>query len=370
MIDRRLLQHFDWVLLSLALVLGGIGMLTLYSAVNASADMANITGSVHLRQSYWFGIGIAVMVLMLVFNYKWLKRWALAVYAFSLILLVAVAFVGKEVSGCQRWLLIGPFSFQPSELIKISVIILLAGYFSDRVSQEGFTLKDLWRPLVWTLIPFALIARQPDLGTSLILLLIAGSMTIFVKIERRSLLCLSAVGIVVSALAWFFLEEYQKQRIFGYLNPEGDPLGAGYHILMSKIAVGSGMLFGKGFLSGSLKALSFVPEQRTDFIFSVLAEEWGFLGSALVISLYLFVVIWGLNIAVRSREPFGTILAVGLTSMIFWQALVNVAMVLALLPVVGVPLPLISYGGSSVLVTMGAIGILLNISMRRFLFKE
>jgi rod shape determining protein RodA len=171
-------------------------------------------------------------------------------------------------------------------------------------------------------------------------------------------------------VAWFFLKEYQKQRILAFLDPQGDPLGAGYHIIQSKIAVGSGLLFGKGFLKGTQNALSFLPEQHTDFIFSVLAEEWGFLGAAVVILLYVFVVVWGFSIAVRSKEPFGTILAVGLTSMIFWQAFINLAMALALLPVVGVTLPLISYGGSSMLVTMCAIGILLNISMRRFLFKE
>ena len=171
-------------------------------------------------------------------------------------------------------------------------------------------------------------------------------------------------------MAWFFWKGYQKQRILTFLDPAGDPLGAGYHIIQSKIAVGSGLFFGKGFLKGTQNALSFLPEQHTDFIFSVLAEEWGFFGASVVVLLYLLVILWGLGIAIRSKEPFGTILAVGLTSMIFWQAFINIAMVLALVPVVGVPLPLISYGGSSVLATMIATGILLNISMRRFLFKE
>jgi rod shape determining protein RodA len=370
MIDRRLLQHFDWVLLGLTLVLGGIGILTLYSAATANADIAGVKGLVHLKQSYWLAVGTGVMILLTLFSYRWLNRFALPIYVFSIGLLIAVLFVGKEVSGSQRWLVLGPVSFQPSELVKISLVILLAQYFSDSVSEEGFSLRGLWKPLIWTLIPFALIVRQPDLGTSLIVLLIAGSVTVFVKIERISLVCLTVTGIVGSVGAWFFLKGYQKQRILAFLEPHGDPLGAGYHIIQSKIAVGSGLFFGKGFLKGTQNALSFLPEQHTDFIFSVLAEEWGFLGAAVVISLYVLVVIWGLSVAVRSKEPFGTILALGLTSMIFWQTFINLAMALALLPVVGVPLPLISYGGSSMLVTMGGIGILLNISMRRFLFKE
>ena len=370
MIDRRLLQHFDWVLFGLTLVLGGIGILTLYSAATANVYIAGVKGPVYLKQSYWLAVGTGVMILLALFSYRWLNRFALSIYGLSIGLLVAVLFVGKEVSGSQRWLALGPVSFQPSEVMKISLAIILARYFSESVSEEGFSLRELWKPLIWTLIPFALIVKQPDLGTSLIVLLIAGTVTIFVKIERRSLLCLAGAGIVGSVVAWFFLREYQKQRILAFLDPQGDPLGAGYHIIQSKIAVGSGLLFGKGFLKGTQNALSFLPEQHTDFIFSVLAEEWGFLGAAVVISLYVLVVIWGLSVAVRSKEPFGTILAVGLTSMIFWQAFINLAMALALLPVVGVPLPLISYGGSSMLVTMGAIGILLNISMRRFLFKE
>lgn len=370
MFDRRLIQHFDWVLLALVLAVQAVGILTLYSAVNASADVASVSGPVYLKQAYWFGIGTAGMMVMLFFNYKWLHRWGILIYAVCILLLVAVAIAGKEISGSQRWLVFGGLSFQPSEMMKIAVPILLARFYSDRVSESGFTLQILWKPLIWTAIPFVLIARQPDLGTGLIVLLIAGSMTLFVKIERRSMICLGGVGALVGSAGWFFLKEYQKQRIAVFLNPEKDPLGAGYHIIQSKIAVGSGMLSGKGFLQGTQNALSFLPEQHTDFIFSVLAEEWGFFGSAFFIVLYMLIIIWGLGIAIRSREPFGTVLAVGITSMMFWQVLVNIAMALGLLPVVGVTLPLISYGGSSLVATMLGIGILLNISMRRFMFKS
>jgi rod shape determining protein RodA len=370
MIDRRLLQHFDWLFLGLTLVIGGIGILALYSAVNANADMTEVRRLVYVKQSYWLGISSGVMILLLLFSYRWLSRMAFPIYGASIVLLLTVFFLGKEVSGSQRWLVLGPVSIQPSEMMKISLAIMLARYFSESATKDGFSLQGLWKPLIWTILPFVLILKQPDLGTGLILLLIAGSVTVFVKIERRSLLCLTAAGIAVSGMAWFFLKGYQKQRISAFLDPQGDPLGAGYHIIQSKIAVGSGLFFGKGFLKGTQNALSFIPEQHTDFIFSVLAEEWGFLGSVTIIILYLLLIIWGLSVAVRSKDPFGTVLAVGLTSMIFWQTFINVAMVLALLPVVGVPLPLISYGGSSMLANMVAIGILLNISMRRFLFKD
>jgi rod shape determining protein RodA len=370
MIDRRLVQHFDWVLLGLTLILVGIGILTLYSAVNASAIAGRVGPPVYLKQLYWFCIGMAAMVVAFLFNYKWLYRFGGLIYGACIALLVVVMLAGKEVSGSQRWLTFGPVSFQPSETIKIALPILLARYFSDQVSPEGFDLKSLWKPIFWSLLPFMLIANQPDLGTGLVVLLIAGSMTLFVKIERRSLIFLSGTGIFMSSVAWFFLKEYQKQRIAIFVDPGKDPLGAGYHIIQSKIAVGSGKIWGKGFLEGTQNALSFLPEQHTDFIFSVLAEEWGFLGSGLFILLYMGLVVWGLSIAVRSKEPFGTVLAVGITSMLFWQAVINVGMALGLLPVVGVPLPLISYGGSSLLVTLIGVGILLNISMRRFMFKS
>lgn len=371
MFDRRLIEHFDWVLLALVLILAGMGILTLYSAVNASAIAGQAPGPpVYLKQLYWFFLGLMAMIFAFLFNYKWLYRFGGVIYSACIVLLLVVLVAGKEVSGSQRWLTFGPVSFQPSEMMKIGVPILLARYYSDQITQEGFELRNLWKPIAWSLLPFLLIAKQPDLGTGLVVLLIAGSMTLFVKIERRSLILLSGVGVFMASAAWFFLEEYQKQRIAIFMNPGKDPLGAGYHIIQSKIAVGSGMFWGKGFLEGTQNALSFLPEQHTDFIFSVLAEEWGFLGSAVFVLFYVGLIVWGLSIAIRSKEPFGTVLAVGITSMMFWQAVINVGMALGLLPVVGVPLPLISYGGSSLLVTLIGVGILLNISMRRFMFKS
>jgi rod shape determining protein RodA len=365
MFDRRLIQYFDWGLLGLTLALGSLGLFTLYSAV--TSGMPNLHQSLYTKQLIWYGAGLYVMVVSFMFNYRILERWAHAIYLICISLLFGVLFFGKYVGGARRWLTLGPVSVQPSEIVKIAVIIILARYYSKHANPEGFTLRELFRPLILTMIPFALIVRQPDLGTAMLIVLIAGSMTLFLKIERRSLVYIIGFCTVSVPLVWFLLKGYQKERILTFLNPDRDPLGAGYHIIQSKIAIGSGMISGKGFLKGTQNALSFLPEHHTDFIFSVLAEEWGFLGAVILLFLFLMLFIWGLNIAYRSREPFGTILSVGITSMIFWQVVVNIGMVMGLMPVVGVPLPFISYGGSSIITIMISIGILMNVSIRRFM---
>lgn len=367
MFDRRFVQYFDWGLLGLAVLLGGLGLLSLYSVVTAGAMTAQKI--LYLKQLIWFGAGLLLMVVSYLFNYKLLDRYAQAIYVFCILLLIAVLFFGKYVSGSQRWLVLGPVSIQPSEIVKIAVIVVLARYYSKNAYTRGFTLRQLFTPVVLVLIPFALIVHQPDLGTALLVVLIAGSMTVFVKIERRSFLYLLTAGTVTIPLVWFLLKDYQKQRILTFLNPDRDPLGAGYHIIQSKIAIGSGMLTGKGYLKGTQNALSFLPEQHTDFIFSVFAEEWGFVGSAILIIVFLLLIVWGLNVAYSCRDPFGTILAVGISAMIFWQVVINIGMVMGLMPVVGVPLPFVSYGGSSIATMMIAIGLLSNISMRRFMLE-
>jgi rod shape determining protein RodA len=367
MFDRRLIQYFDWGLLALAVLIGCIGLVTLYSAVTAETPTPQKV--LFFKQMLWFAVGLFAMVAAFLFNYKILDRWAQPIYITCIFLLIAVLIFGKYVGGSRRWLILGPISFQPSELVKIAVILSLARYYSKDAKTRGYTLRELVRPLMITLLPVILIGMQPDLGTAGLVVLIAGAMTVFVKIERRSFIYLVASGGVLVPLIWFFLRAYQKKRILVFLDPDRDPLGAGYHIIQSKIAIGSGMLAGKGFLKGTQNALSFLPEEHTDFIFSVLAEEWGFLGSATLVLLFLILIFWGLTVAHGCREPFGTILAVGITAMIFWQAFINVGMSMGLMPVVGVPLPFISYGGSSVLITAISIGLLLNVSMRRFMLN-
>lgn len=367
MFDRRLVKYFDWGLLGLTLLLCAAGLVTLYSAVSGSEPTPQKI--LYTKQLVWFAAGLFVMLFSVLFSYKLLDRWALPIYFACVVLLISVLFFGKFVGGSRRWLMMGPLSVQPSEMAKLTVIIVLARYYAKTFDENGFSLRDLASPLVMTLIPFFLIVRQPDLGTAIMLFLIAGSMTLFVKIERRSLIFLALSSAITLPLVWFFLKGYQKQRILTFLDPDLDPLGAGYHIIQSKIAIGSGMLFGKGFMKGTQNALSFLPEQHTDFIFSVLAEQWGFVGCLAVVGLFVVLIVWALNIANRCRDPFGMLLSFGIACMLFWQFFINIGMVMGLMPVVGIPLPFISYGGSSIILMMLSIGILMNISMRRFMFE-
>ncbi len=366
MFDRRLIECFDWGLLGLTLIIGSIGLVTLYSAETAGASLVHTV--LCKKQMIWFGIGFFVMIVSFVFNYKLLDRWGIVVFLVTIGLLVCVLTFGKYIAGSRRWLHVGPLTIQPSELAKIAAIILLAQYYSKRASVKGFSLRRLVTPMLIIALPFGLIVMQPDLGTGMVVLLIAASMTVYVKIERRSMTYLIGTCVTLIPLVWMFLlKGYQKQRILTFLNPDRDPLGAGYHIIQSKIAIGSGMILGKGFLKGTQNTLAFLPEQHTDFILSVLSEEWGFIGTGLTLLVYLMLIIWGLNIAHGCRDAFGKILSVGVTALIFWQVFINVGMVMGLMPVVGVPLPLISYGGSSVVTVMIGIGILMNVSMRKFM---
>ncbi len=366
MFDRRLVQNFDWSLLSLALILGFFGLVTLYSSVTAGAQVPQME---YYKQLVWYFVGLIFLVISFLFNYKIFDRWGHIVYILCISLLVGVLIFGEGSKGAMRWLKFGFFSIQPSELVKIAVIIILARYYSKHANTTGLTLRELINPFLLVIIPFVLIVKQPDLGTAIMIVLIAGSMTVFVKIERRSFLYLIVSGVISIPLVWFFLREYQKARILTFLDPDRDPLGTGYHIIQSKIAIGSGMISGKGFLKGTQNALSFLPEQHTDFIFSVLAEEWGLIGSVIMLIVFLILIIKGLNVAYRCREPFGTILSVGITAMIFWQVFINIGMVMGLMPVVGVTLPFISYGGSSLITVMICIGLLINVSMRRFMVE-
>jgi len=366
MIDRRLIKHFDWVLLTLLLILGVFGLVTIYSAVMAGIIQQKV---IFWKQVIWYGFGLLSALIVFSFHYRLLDRWAYWIYGVCNALLVSVLIFGRTIAGSQRWLILGPVSLQPSELVKIAVIIVLAHWYSKSTNPQGLSLKELLVPAVLLLIPFILVSIQPDLGTAMVIALIAASITLYKKIEKKTLVLIVICITVAIPMVWSALKPYQQQRILTFLDPERDSLGAGYHIIQSKIAIGSGMITGKGYLEGTQNALSFLPEQHTDFIFSVLAEEWGLAGASLLLLFFLFLIIWGLNIAHNCRSPFGMILAVGVTAMIFWQVVINIGMVMGLMPVVGMPLPFISYGGSSMLTNMIGIGLLMNISMRRFMIK-
>jgi rod shape determining protein RodA len=365
MIDRRLFTHFDWTLLGIVLLIASIGILNLYSTTSGG----EISGTpLYLKQIFWLLIGLAVMVAIAFTEYRFYSDFAYIVYTVAFFFLLVVMGYGIITSGAQRWIKIGSISFQPSEFVKISLILALANFFQRLPAREGYSLKDLPLPFLLLLLPMGLILKQPDLGTSIILLLVFFSILIFVKIRWTSLLTIGLVGAAILPLSWSFLKEYQKRRIITFFNPELDPLGAGYHIIQSKIAVGSGGIIGKGLMKGTQCRLGFLPEQQTDFIFSALGEEWGLIGSLIIVGLYFILILWGLRIAVQSKDRFGAILSFGVVAMLFWHIFINIGMVLGMMPVVGIPLPLVSYGGSFLLSTFIGIGLLLNISMRRFLF--
>ena len=365
MIDRRLFIHFDWTLLGLVFILASIGILNLYSITSHW----EVSGTpVYLKQTFWLLIGLVLMITIAFIEYRFYSDFAYIIYTVSVFLLLVVLSYGIITSGAQRWVRIGFINFQPSELVKISFILALAKFFHRPPGREGYSLKHLAFPFLLLMTPMILILKQPDLGTAIILLLIFFSVLLFVKIRWSSLLAISIVGASILPLVWRFLKEYQKKRIVTFFNPELDPLGAGYHLIQSKIAVGSGGILGKGFMKGTQCKLGFLPEQQTDFIFSVLGEEWGLIGSLLVVLLYFSLIMWGLRIAVQAKDRFGAVISFGVVAMFFWHVFINIAMVLGLMPVVGIPLPLLSYGGSFLVSTLIGIGLLLNVSMRRYLF--
>ncbi len=365
MFDRRLVTNFDWVLLITVCLLAGVGILNLYSA---TIGWGTHTTPFYLKQGLWLGGGVFLALLICCFDYRHLEHYSLYAYVLNLGLLLFVLLLGKTSMGATRWINLGFFNLQPSEVAKLVIIVTLARIFGRTALPAGYSLRDLWLPAVLLLFPFILIVKQPDLGTALLVVFIAASMLLFAGLQRKTLIALGVAGGMTAGAGWFMLHDYQKARISTFLNPEADPLGTGYHIIQSKIAVGSGGFWGKGFMAGTQSQLSFLPERHTDFAFSVFAEEWGFSGSLLLLLGYLFLIVWGIYIARRAADRFGMFLAIGVTAMIFWHIVVNLGMVIGLLPVVGVPLPLFSYGGTSMITTMIGVGLLMNVSMRRFMF--
>jgi rod shape determining protein RodA len=351
--------------LGIVLLIASIGIFNLFSAA-ASMEMAGTP--LYLKQIFWLLIGLVVMVTIAFMEYRFYSDMAYIVYTVALVLLLMVMVYGIITSGAQRWVKVGSLSFQPSEFVKISLILALAKFFHRPPHPKGYSLKQILFPFLLLLLPVALILKQPDLGTAIILLLVFFSILIFVKIRWSSLLTIGLAGGVAVPLLWSFLKEYQKKRIITFFNPDLDPLGAGYHLIQSKIAMGSGGILGKGFMNGTQCKLGFLPEQQTDFIFSALGEEWGLIGSLFVIGIYFILILWGLRITVQAKDRFGAILAFGVVAMLFWHVFINIGMVLGMMPVVGIPLPLLSYGGSFILSTLIGIGLLLNVSMRRYLF--
>ena len=381
-INHRLLENFCWPLLFSAIGLCVCGLLNLYS-ISSSADFGG-DWSWFVRQGFYLGLAFIGFALVLLVDYKYLKRIVWPVYGISLLLLVAVFFIGPNVNGATRWLDLGIFRFQPSESMKVVTVVALAAWFAKRDMAEGLGFGDLLLPAAIILVPFVLINQQPDLGTALHLL--ATCVPIFLVFRFRAYMAVSlilisvlAAALLVSLMAsgsWTVLldkgliKPHQVKRVQTYLNPDLDPNGDAWQVIQARNAIGGGQIFGRGFMEGPQHKNGFLPEAETDFAFAALAEEWGFTGCMVVLGFFVCLLCHCLMLARRSKDRFGSLIVLGLTSLLFWQVVINMGMVTGLLPVVGIPLPFISYGGTSLVVTIIAVGIILNIGMRRYLFQE
>ncbi|MFN4283349.1 MAG: rod shape-determining protein RodA [Alphaproteobacteria bacterium] len=355
---QKLLQ-LNWGLIVLLALVASVGFAMLYSAAGGSFEPWAT------RQMGRFAVGILLMLAVAMVDIRIWMRYAYAIYGAGLLMLIWVDVAGVIGMGAQRWIYLGPISLQPSELMKVAIVLVLARYF------HGLSHEQVGRPqyLVWPLalvaMPAGLVLVQPDLGTATMLTLTGGMLFLLAGVRLWKFAVLIAGFGALLPIAWGFLRDYQKQRVLTFMNPESDPLGSGYHIMQSKIALGSGGIFGKGFLEGSQSHLNFLPEKQTDFIFTALAEEWGIVGGLTLLTLYTLIIVYGYAIALRSRSQFGRLLALGITSMFFLYVFINIAMVMGLLPVVGVPLPLVSYGGTSMLTLLFGFGLIMGVYIHR-----
>lgn len=356
---KEKLQNISLFYVLLILMLAGIGTIMLYSAANGNWSP---WGTNHLIR---FGMGMGVMLVLALIDVRLFLRYAYLFYFAVLILLIFVEVGGHVGMGAQRWINLGFMKLQPSELMKIALVLALARYFHSCSLQTIETTKGIIAPALMVAIPAFLVMTQPDLGTALMLIFTAGAMFFAVGVQLWKFGVLLLSILISLPVVWSLLHEYQQNRVLTFLNPERDPLGAGYHIIQSKIALGSGGVFGKGFLKGTQSHLNFLPEKHTDFIFTMLSEEFGMIGAVFVVVLNLLLIICSFAFALRSASYFGKLAAVGLATNFFLYVVINVSMVLGLIPVVGIPLPLISYGGTVMLSVMASFGIILSVNINR-----
>ena len=358
--DRRLLQNVDWLLLGAALFIIGLSLVCLWS-LNPGRGISALMW----RQLSWVGVGLVGLLVVVSVDYRNLVRFAPVFYVVGLGLLLSVFILGRTVSGARRWIHVGPLTVQPSELFKLIFIITLAWALTS-ARGERLSRVALVGTFVLLGVPFFLVVRQPDLGTALVLVPVLGATLVGLGLRMKVLGGLALGSVALMPLAWFMLKPYQRDRLLVYLDPFRDPLGTAYNVIQAKIAIGSGQLLGKGIGGATQSRLAFLPERHTDFIFAVFAEMWGFLGCLVLIVAYALLVLRGFEIAAGTRETRGRILALGVTSVFAVQILINIGMVTGLLPIVGIPLPLMSYGGSSMVVSLTALGLLISIRMRQF----
>ena len=365
--ERTFFKKLDINFILVTLSLNVIGLINLYSATH-SAHTTD-TSQLFMKQIVWILGGWTIFLLSTFLDYKWVLRASWVFYILNLGALIAVSFFGKVALGAQRWLDLGFFQYQPSETMKLALILILATTLARRSSPKGLGLGDLVKPMLLALIPFGITAEQPDLGTALMLMAICVSMVVFIGLRVYIIVVSMALAAIALPLAWnFALHDYQRNRVLTFIDPARDPRGAGYNSIQSQIAVGSGQLLGKGFRKGSQSQLEFLPEQHTDFIFGVLSEEHGFVGSMTTVGLFAILLILGVRTASQAREKAGALMVIGVLAMVFWHMFVNIGMVIGILPIVGIPLPLLSYGGTSMLTTMFALGLISSVAVRRYLF--
>lgn len=358
--DRRLLQNVDWPLLGAALFIIGLSLVCLWS-LNPGRGISALMW----RQLSWVGVGLVGLLVVVSVDYRTLVRFAPVFYVVGLGLLLSVFVLGRTVSGARRWIHLGPLTVQPSELFKLIFIITLAWALTSG-RGERLSRASLVGTFVLLGVPFFLVVRQPDLGTAMVLVPVLGATLVGLGLRMKVLGGLALGSVALMPLAWFVLKPYQRDRLLVYLDPFRDPLGTAYNVIQAKIAIGSGQLLGKGIGGATQSRLAFLPERHTDFIFAVFAEMWGFLGCLVLIVAYALLVLRGFEIAAGTRETRGRILALGVTSVFAVQILINIGMVTGLLPIVGIPLPFMSYGGSSMVVSLTALGLLISIRMRQF----
>ncbi len=367
-IDRRIIENFDWIIFISVVILCIIGILTIFSATRPPLDEGE-RPPFYIKQMLWLFIAIIALLIFISFDYNRLKDFWIFLYIFGLILLIAVLFSGKTAMGAKRWINLGFFSFQPSEIFKIIFIISLSAYLSNKKTPLNVfdTLKTFF---IFALIPFILIFKQPDLGTALLIIATTFIMLIYKGLPIRLLIFIVFLSFIslffLWEILWEGLKEYQKNRLIAFLDPTIDPKGIGYNITQSVITVGSGGLFGKGFLAGTQGPLKFLPEKHTDFIFPIFAEEWGFFGCLILLSLYFSIFYRTFKTAVVAKDNFGKYLALGFTSIFILYFFINIGMTIGIMPVVGIPLPFISYGGTALLANFIGIALVINVRMRRF----
>lgn len=355
----RKLISINWLLVLLIVLVAGVGFAMLYSA--ADGDMQPWAK----RQMLRFGVAMGVMIVIVTINLRIWLRYAYVLYFLALALLVGVEIAGYVGMGAQRWISLGFVNVQPSELMKIFLVLALARYFNASAIEDIGSIPRLVVPMALIGAPAVLILRQPDLGTAIMVVMTGAAVMFLAGVRLWKFAVVGICGLAAAPIAWQFLHEYQKKRVLTFLNPETDPLGAGYHIIQSKIALGSGGLMGKGFMQGPQSHLHFLPEMQTDFIFTMLAEEMGLVGGLGLIVLYTLIITYGIVISIKSRNQFGRLVAGGITTTFFLYVFINIAMVTGLIPVVGVPLPLVSYGGTVMLTLMIGFGLVIGVGVHR-----